>query len=142
TMNQSLTRICHDFSADLIKAVGNHPASDIFVLTDEQSYRHCYPLIATEACLKGSHLITIPAGDVHKTIESAVEVWKYLSEHAATRRSLMMNLGGGMVTDLGGFVASTFKRGIRYINLSTALLGAVDAATGGKTGINFLGYKN
>lgn len=141
-MNQSLTRICHDFSADLIKAVGNHPASDIFVLTDEQSYRHCYPLIATEACLKDSHLITIPAGDEHKTIESAVVVWKYLSEHAATRRSLMVNLGGGMVTDLGGFVASTFKRGIRYINLSTTLLGAVDAATGGKTGINFLGYKN
>lgn len=65
-----------------------------------------------------------------------------MSENGATRKSLMINLGGGMVTDIGGFTASTFKRGMRYINVSTTLLGAVDAATGGKTGVNFMGLKN
>ena len=69
-------------------------------------------------------------------------VWQALSDRHATRRSVMVNLGGGMVTDLGGFAAATFKRGIRYFNLPTTLLGAVDAAVGGKTGINFNGLKN
>jgi 3-dehydroquinate synthase len=92
--------------------------------------------------LKGSHIICIPSGDENKNIDSAVQIWKYLSENGATRKSLMINLGGGMITDIGGFTASTFKRGLRYINVSTTLLGAVDAATGGKTGINFQGLKN
>ena len=92
--------------------------------------------------MKDFQLISLPEGDESKNIESAVKIWQFLTEHKATRKSLMINLGGGMITDIGGFTASTFKRGIRYINVSTTLLGAVDAATGGKTGINFLGYKN
>ena len=86
--------------------------------------------------------MTIQCGDENKNVESAVKIWQYLSENGATRKSLMINVGGGMITDIGGFTASTFKRGIRYINVSTTLLGAVDAATGGKTGINFSGLKN
>lgn len=141
-MNQRLTKISTDFSADLEAAIGKHRGSDIFVLTDAHSLQYCYPALAAIAALEGAHLITLPAGDEYKTIESAVTIWKYLSEHGATRKSLFINLGGGMITDIGGFAASTFKRGIRYINLPTTLLGAVDAATGGKTGINFLGFKN
>jgi 3-dehydroquinate synthase len=86
--------------------------------------------------------IVIPAGDTNKTIENLCRVWQLLTESGATRHSLLLNLGGGMVTDLGGFAAATFKRGIRFINIPTTLLGAVDAAVGGKTGINFEGYKN
>lgn len=141
-MSQGFTKICSDFESELKAAVGTQPATAVFILCDENSKQLCYPALASFDFLKGSHLITIPAGDEHKNIDSAVQVWKYLSENGANRKSLIINLGGGMVTDIGGFAASTFKRGVRYINLPTTLLGAVDAATGGKTGINFLGLKN
>ena len=84
----------------------------------------------------------IPAGDDHKNVESLTKVWRMLSQNGATRRSTLFCIGGGMVTDLGGFAASTFKRGIDCINVSTTLLGMVDAATGGKTAINLDGLKN
>jgi 3-dehydroquinate synthase len=92
--------------------------------------------------MRGAQLITIPATDTHKTLESLSHVWSELQRMGATRHSLMVNLGGGMVTDLGGFAASTFKRGIPYINIPTTLLSMVDASVGGKTGINFGGLKN
>jgi 3-dehydroquinate synthase len=92
--------------------------------------------------LQGCHIITVADGDENKNIDSTLHIWEYLSRNGATRKSLMINVGGGMITDMGGFAASTFKRGVDYINVSTSLLGAVDAATGGKTGVNFLGYKN
>ncbi len=141
-MNRLSSIICVDIHKAVSEAVGNHPSSDIFILTDENTLKCCFPSIAKLPCLKDAHMITIPAGDDHKHIDAAVKIWTYLSENGANRKSLMINLGGGMITDIGGFVASTFKRGISYINISTTLLGAVDAATGGKTGINFLGYKN
>ncbi len=84
----------------------------------------------------------IPAGDDHKNIESLTKVWRMLSENGATRRSTLFCIGGGMVTDLGGFAAATFKRGMDCVNVSTTLLGMVDAATGGKTAINLDGLKN
>ena len=84
----------------------------------------------------------IPAGDDNKDMESLTEAWRMLSTHGATRRSTLFCIGGGMVTDLGGFAAATFKRGIPCVNVSTTLLGMVDAATGGKTGINLDGLKN
>ncbi len=84
----------------------------------------------------------VPAGDDHKNIDSLMKVWRTLSENGATRRSTLFCIGGGMVTDLGGFAAATFKRGIDCINVSTTLLGMVDAATGGKTAINLDGLKN
>lgn len=86
--------------------------------------------------------IVIPAGDTSKTIETAACVWQGLIEGGATRKSVVVNVGGGMVTDLGGFCASTFKRGVRFVNVPTTLLGAVDAAVGGKTGVNFRSLKN
>lgn len=87
-------------------------------------------------------LITIPDGDENKTLETVTRTWDEMERMGVTRHSLIINLGGGMVTDLGGFAAATFKRGVRFINIPTTLLGAVDAAVGGKTGINFHGLKN
>jgi len=141
-MSHSITKICENFIAELDEAIGKQSGDGIFVLTDENTRRLCLPLAMQSEKLKGCHVICIPSGDENKNVESAVTIWNYLSENGATRKSLMINLGGGMITDIGGFTASTFKRGMRYINVSTTLLGAVDAATGGKTGINFMGLKN
>ncbi len=139
---QAVTKICKDYISELDDAIGDIAAEKIFILVDDITQVLCLPETLKSEKLKGSHIITIKSGDENKNIESAVEIWKYLSENKATRKSLLINLGGGMITDIGGFVASTFKRGLRYINVSTTLLGAVDAATGGKTGINFNGLKN
>ena len=89
-----------------------------------------------------ARLITIPNGGDRKTLETVTRVWDEMEDMGVTRHSLVINLGGGMVTDLGGFAAATFKRGMRFINVPTTLLGAVDAAVGGKTGFNFHGLKN
>lgn len=141
-MSHSITKISEDFILELNQAIGEQHAESIFILTDENTHQFCLPLALQSEKLKDCHVICIPSGDENKNVDSAVLIWKYLSENAATRKSLLINLGGGMITDIGGFTASTFKRGMRYINVSTTLLGAVDAATGGKTGINFLGLKN
>lgn len=87
-------------------------------------------------------VIETPAGDSSKNLSTLSSIWSSLIAQGATRRSLIINIGGGVVTDMGGFAAATFKRGVRFINLPTTLLSAVDAAVGGKTGINFMGYKN
>ena len=141
-MSSSKTTICINFITELDEAIGKQAAESIYVLVDTNTERLCLPELMKLEKLKGCHLITIPSGDENKNIESAVKIWQYLTENGATRKSLMINLGGGMISDIGGFTASTFKRGMRYINVSTTLLGAVDAATGGKTGINFGGLKN
>ena len=141
-MSGSITKVCTNFSLELDEAIGSQLPETIFVLTDDNTRKLCLPLALQSDKLKGCHVICIPSGDENKNIDSAVKIWQYLSENGATRKSLMINLGGGMITDIGGFTASTFKRGMRYINVSTTLLGAVDAATGGKTGINFMGLKN
>lgn len=117
-------------------------SDEIFVLTDTNTRELCLPKLHESEKIRHSHNVTIPAGDDNKGVDSLKIIWQYLSENGATRKSLLINLGGGMVTDIGGFAAATFKRGVEYINVSTTLLGAVDAATGGKTGINFLGLKN
>jgi 3-dehydroquinate synthase len=84
----------------------------------------------------------LPAGEENKVLEVCFQVWETLTEAGFGRHDLLINLGGGMVTDLGGFVASVYKRGLAFINVPTSLLGMVDAAVGGKTGIDFAGYKN
>lgn len=98
--------------------------------------------IADQLAPQGADIIEILPGDENKDLTQLSKAWQHLSTHSFTRRSLLINVGGGMVTDLGGFAAATFKRGIRFINVPTTLLGAVDAAVGGKTGINFLSLKN
>lgn len=114
----------------------------IFVLTDETTEGCCWPAIKGFIGLRDARLITIGATDVHKDVNSLVHVWRELEKGHATRHSLLINLGGGMVTDLGGFAASTFKRGIDFINIPTTLLAMVDASVGGKTGINLDELKN
>jgi 3-dehydroquinate synthase len=114
----------------------------LFVLVDETTERLCLPVVADFECMQSAQRIVIKDTDTNKTLESVVHVWSELQRLGATRHSLMINLGGGMVTDLGGFAASTFKRGIQYINIPTTLLSMVDASVGGKTGFNFGGLKN
>ena len=134
--------ISKDLCQSLTQAIDEVKHDLLFVLCDETTERLCLPVISDFECVRGAQLITIPATDTHKTLESLSHVWSELQRMGATRHSLMVNLGGGMVTDLGGFAASTFKRGIPYINIPTTLLSMVDASVGGKTGINFLGLKN
>lgn len=126
----------------LTRAVQAQPHDRLFVLTDTTTRRLCWPLVATLPCMAAAQHITIPDTDTHKTLDTVVTVWQALQQGGATRHTLLICLGGGMVTDLGGFAASTFKRGITYINLPTTLLAMVDASVGGKTGINFGGLKN
>ena len=123
-------------------AIGECHPDRLFVLTDDNTRRLCWPVVKDYGCLAAAQLITIPAGDEHKNLTSLSHVWQQLQQGGATRHSLMVCLGGGMVTDLGGFAASTFKRGIAFINIPTTLLAMVDASVGGKTGINFCGLKN
>ena len=115
-------------------------ADRTFVLCDEHTARLCLPPTGLQA--RGCPVITIAPGDEGKNLDTLATVWQALTEGGATRHSLVVNVGGGVVTDIGGFAAATFKRGIRYINIPTTLLAMVDAATGGKTGINFGGLKN
>lgn len=141
-MTKQNTIICTDFSKELIDCISDRKGKDIFILVDDKTKDYCLPEVLKIEKLQTANIITITNGDENKNIESAISIWGFFVENGATRHSLMINIGGGMITDIGGFTASTFKRGMDYINVSTTLLGAVDAATGGKTGINFLGLKN
>jgi 3-dehydroquinate synthase len=131
-----------DTGAALSQALSATAHDRLFVLTDETTRAKCLPLLSSCAEVKEAGVITIAPGDTHKNVESLVHVWKSLSQGKATRHSLLLNVGGGMVTDLGGFAAATFKRGIPFINIPTTLLAMVDASAGGKTGINLGGLKN
>ena len=141
-MSKQKVIICQNLNEDLQTAIQNCPHDKLFILVDEHTRELCLPLISRFDCLKNAHIISIGPEDIHKNLETLAHVWKELGDQGATRHSLMINLGGGMVTDLGGFAASTFKRGIQYINIPTTLLAMVDASVGGKTGINFNGLKN
>ena len=134
--------ISGNLERDLVSAISECEHDRIFVLTDETTQQLCWPKIKNFKALKDSTPIIIKATDTHKNLDTLSQVWQALSNGGATRHSLMINLGGGMVTDLGGFAASTFKRGIDFINIPTTLLAMVDASVGGKTGINFGGLKN
>jgi 3-dehydroquinate synthase len=117
--------------------------STVFVLTDAHSHEYCAPhflsLLETTAPVE---IIEIEPGESMKTIQTCVELWTLLTEMGADRKSLLINLGGGVITDLGGFVAATFKRGIDFIHIPTTLLGMVDAAIGGKNGVDLGLLKN
>jgi 3-dehydroquinate synthase len=132
----------NNLPADVEKTIRNIHHDKLFILTDTHTHEHCLPLLKGLPQLHDAKQIITPADDTNKTIGHLTNVWKQLTDNGATRHSLLVNLGGGMVTDMGGFAAATFKRGIKYINIPTTLLGAVDAAVGGKTGVNFEGYKN
>lgn len=131
-----------DLGTDVAKMIEPYKSEKVFVLTDETTHRLCFPAIAGISGITDSRCMVIGAGDAHKNTETLIKVWTFLVEGGATRHSLLINLGGGMPCDLGGFAAATFKRGIDFINIPTTLLAQVDASVGGKTGINFNGFKN
>lgn len=115
----------------------------IFILVDENTNEHCYPIFIQQLETQASiELIEIESGEIHKTIDTCVQLWHVLTELGADRKSLMINLGGGVITDMGGFTASAFKRGIAFINVPTTLLSMVDASVGGKTGVDLGVLKN
>ena len=125
------------------------PHDHLYILFDTVTLQYCMPVITpfmneydVEHPSHKIETLFIEPTDQAKNIESLTEVWQALSDRHASRHSLLINVGGGMVTDLGGFAAATFKRGIKFINVATTLLGAVDAAVGGKTGINLGALKN
>lgn len=134
--------ISSDLINDLRIAINDCEHDRIFVLTDTTTQEYCLPLLSELEEIKSAVSITIPAGDTNKGLDSVCLIWQKLQEGGASRHSLLINLGGGMVTDLGGFAASCFKRGINFINIPTTLLSMVDASVGGKTGINFGSLKN
>lgn len=129
-------------SARVDKAIRNLNPASVTIVTDTNVKDAVFSLFEDSATLPGANIVVLEPGEDHKNLDSVSMIWNALEEAGATRRSLVVNIGGGLVTDIGGFAAATFKRGIRFINIPTTLLGAVDAATGGKTAINFNGLKN
>ena len=113
------------------------------LIVDENTHVNCLEYLLTNFTgLKESEIILIPAGEENKQIGIVESIWEALTEYGVTRHDVIINLGGGMITDLGGFVASCYKRGLEFINIPTTLLSMVDASIGGKTGINLGHFKN
>ncbi|MGV6831713.1 MAG: 3-dehydroquinate synthase [bacterium] len=127
----------------LSNLIGEGQYSSIFLLTDSNTSAHCSNYFMDKLSLNKPIIqLSITDGEEHKNLETCNDVWQKLIAHNADRKSLIINLGGGVVTDLGGFIAATYKRGIDFIQIPTSLLAMVDAAIGGKTGIDFNGIKN
>lgn len=125
------------------KRIGEWDPSACFILGDENTLRHCLPeLLAHVPRLRDVEVIGVPVGEASKSLSVCSDIWQHLTDRAADREALLVNLGGGVVTDLGGFIAGTFKRGLRCVHVPTSLMGMVDAAIGGKTGIDLGGVKN
>ena len=113
-----------------------------FLLLDENTEKTCLKIINSIDFIKNTIKIVIPSGEQHKNIDTVQLIWSKLVENHADRKSLLINMGGGMVTDIGGFAASCYQRGIDFVNIPTTLLAMIDAGVGGKTGIDFQGLKN
>ncbi len=118
----------------------NHSFSQLGVVVDENTERACYPLI--QPLLPAHTVCRIRSGERHKNLTTCTQLWEWMTEGCFDRQALVINLGGGVIGDMGGFCAATYKRGIRFVNLPTTLLSQVDASVGGKLGIDFQGYKN
>lgn len=137
-----MVAITKDIASELASYLASHKHDKVFVLTDTNTYKLCFPVLEKVLADVHAHHITIQAGDTHKDLAQVSTIWEVLSKNGASRNSLLINMGGGMVTDLGGFAGATFKRGLHNLNIPTTLMASVDAAVGGKTGINFNGLKN
>ncbi|MEN8185926.1 MAG: 3-dehydroquinate synthase [Bacteroidota bacterium] len=143
---QSTDYIVH-FQENAIKEFNTHinknSYSKIFILVDSNTRKYCLPYFLGGIQIKQAiEIIEIKAGEVYKNLDTCITIWNELTQREADRKTLLVNLGGGVITDMGGFVASTFKRGIRFINIPTTLLSMVDASVGGKTGIDLGVLKN
>jgi 3-dehydroquinate synthase len=127
-------------NGEIASLINQLAPSALFVLTDANTKKHCYPLL--KPLLPKHKVLVIPKGEQHKNLETCQLVWNWLTEFQADRSALLINLGGGVVGDLGGFCAGVYKRGIRFIQIPTTLLAMADASVGGKTGIDYQGFKN
>ena len=127
----------------LSNLIAKNNYSTLFILVDENTFKYCYPkFIPNLQTDKRIEVIEIESGEINKNLETCIGVWNAITELGGDRNSLIITLGGGVITDLGGFVASCFKRGIDFVNIPTTLLSMVDASVGGKTGVDLGVLKN
>lgn len=131
-----------DLYSTLTEKINSGNFSSIFILVDENTEKYCLDIFLQKSKIESFNQINISSGESNKNIESCISIWDQLNSFKADRKSLLINLGGGVLTDIGGFAASTYLRGISFINVPTTLLGMVDAAHGGKTGVDFKLLKN
>jgi len=137
-----ITFLDNNFS-ELSKYIADINPSIIIFLVDENTHENCLiTLLSNLETLIPYEIVEIKSGEEEKNISTAIQLWEILSDFGIDRNALMVNVGGGVITDMGGFVASTYKRGIRFVNVPTTLLAMVDASIGGKTGIDHQFYKN
>lgn len=141
-MSEQKVVICKDLKSELQDFLFSLKYDKLFILMDTNTKEKCFPLVENIPAFQKAPILVMEAGDMNKGFVSLAQIWTALSNEGASRNSLLVNLGGGMITDMGGFAGATFKRGIRTINIPTTLMASVDAAVGGKTGINFNGLKN
>ncbi len=135
-------RIDDDLFSSLNILQTKYDCEKIFVIVDENTKTKCLPLISNNLLCPEKNIIMIMSGEDRKNLKTVEKIWNFLINNGVDRKSLIINLGGGMLCDIGGFAASTIKRGINYINIPTTILAMVDAALGGKTGFNFQTFKN
>lgn len=135
--------ILNDNFSQLNDFLSTRSFSKIFILVDENTHEYCLPvLLGNLETDLAFEILEIEPGEEMKNIQTANQLWEILTEMQADRKALVINLGGGVITDMGGFVASTYKRGVQFINIPTTLLSMCDASIGGKTGIDLMHYKN
>lgn len=134
--------VTRELESELGKIISRYPKDKVFLVTEQNCDHLCVPLIKQTPGFDYFKKIVIPSGEENKKLSSVEKIWLFLSQNGADRKSLVVNLGGGMLTDLGSFAASTMKRGMDFVNIPTTLLAQVDASVGGKTGFNFNGLKN
>lgn len=137
---QNLISISTQAFEQLLSFLRDKSYSQLAVLVDDQTKKYCYPKL--EAILPPHHVIEIECGEEAKHLGTCLKIWQEMTHLAMDRKSLLLNLGGGVIGDMGGFCASTYKRGIDFVQIPTTLLAQVDASVGGKLGIDFQGFKN
>jgi 3-dehydroquinate synthase len=135
-------KVTNNLEDELRNIISNYTKDKVFLVTETKVNRLYEQLIDKSPVLSQIKKIVIPNGEENKKLSSVEKIWMFLSKSGADRKSLVINLGGGMLTDMGSFAASTFKRGCDFVNIPTTLLAQVDASVGGKTGFNFNGFKN
>lgn len=131
---------CDEVVSDLNQFFAENAFSKVAVIVDDNTVQHCYSIISD--ALPKHVVVEISSGEEHKNLQTCQQIWGVLTDNAFDRKSLVVNLGGGVIGDMGGFCAATYKRGIDFINLPTTLLAQVDASIGGKLGIDFNNFKN
>ncbi len=144
-INLDMDSILYSIGENAMESAGKHLSkySKRYLLVDENTEKYCLPVFKEKLPdISINGVLQIPSGEENKNINQCINLWEMLTQQLAERDSILINLGGGVVTDIGGFVAATYKRGMDFVNIPTTLLGQIDAAIGGKTGVDFMNFKN